>query len=238
MPGVAKARRDILQVAKEMKAADFLSPNTDPEELMKRAWLDLPGVTDEWIESVEVEKIAGGGDPPTLDPKTLAKLIDSQMSLQQLWLLRRIRTTSCACPQNGHLLCRSSWTPIRREKEMSNLSSQVIERPSIESAIVEEVTGRSGLARGSRRRTRAIRAALIVVLAPPAAGLTALLIHKFVPNQQSAVPTRVYPLLLEFLLARSSFWQRFIGSGGRCGCGPATMARCWPEALSGWVCGT
>ena len=72
MPAVAKARRDILQVAKEMKAADFLSPNTDPEELAKRAWLDLDGVTDEWIESVEVEKIAGGGDPPKMDPDSLA----------------------------------------------------------------------------------------------------------------------------------------------------------------------
>ncbi len=50
MPAVSKARSDILQVAKEMKAADFLSPNTDPEELAKRAWLDLEGVTDEWIQ--------------------------------------------------------------------------------------------------------------------------------------------------------------------------------------------
>src|SRR5262245_64556416 len=43
MPGVAKATRDILHVAEEMKAADFLRPNTDPEQLVKRAWLDLEG---------------------------------------------------------------------------------------------------------------------------------------------------------------------------------------------------
>jgi NitT/TauT family transport system substrate-binding protein len=78
MPAVAKARRDILQVAKEMKDADFLSPDTDPEELVKRAWLDLDGVTDEWIESVKVEKIAGGGDPPRLSPKEMAAFIDSE----------------------------------------------------------------------------------------------------------------------------------------------------------------
>jgi NitT/TauT family transport system substrate-binding protein len=78
MPAVAKARRDILQVAKEMKTADFLSPDTDPEELTKRAWLDLEGVTDEWIESVQVENIAGGGDPPKLDPQALAALIGNE----------------------------------------------------------------------------------------------------------------------------------------------------------------
>lgn len=78
MPAVAKTRRDILQVAKEMKDADFLSPDTDPEELTKRAWLDLEGVTDEWIESVKVEKIAGGGDPPKLDPQALAALIGNE----------------------------------------------------------------------------------------------------------------------------------------------------------------
>jgi len=77
MPAVAKARRDILQVANEMKKADFLAPNTDPEELVKRAWLDLPGVTDEWIQSVEVEKIAGGGDPPKLSPDELAALLEN-----------------------------------------------------------------------------------------------------------------------------------------------------------------
>jgi NitT/TauT family transport system permease protein len=46
---------------------------------------------------------------------------------------------------------------------------------------------------------RAARAAL-PVLAAPAAGLAALLVHKLVPNQQSDLPTRVYPLLLQILL--------------------------------------
>jgi sulfonate transport system substrate-binding protein len=74
-PAVAQAERDILQVAKEMKAADFLNPNTDPVELTKRAWLDLEGMTDGWIEKVEIEKIAGGGDPPKLTPAELVALI-------------------------------------------------------------------------------------------------------------------------------------------------------------------
>jgi NitT/TauT family transport system permease protein len=49
------------------------------------------------------------------------------------------------------------------------------------------------------RALRTIRAAL-PALAPPAAGLVALLLHKFVPNQQSELPTRAYPLLLQILL--------------------------------------
>lgn len=80
MPAVAKAEADILKVAKEMKAADFLNPNTDPEELVKRAWLDLDATTDEWVEKVEVEKIAGGGDPPKLTPAELVTLIGGKES--------------------------------------------------------------------------------------------------------------------------------------------------------------
>jgi NitT/TauT family transport system permease protein len=42
---------------------------------------------------------------------------------------------------------------------------------------------------------------LLAALSPPAAGLAALLIHKLVPSQQSELPTRVYPLLLQILVA-------------------------------------
>jgi NitT/TauT family transport system substrate-binding protein len=80
IPAVAKARADILHVAKEMKEANLLEANTDPEELIKRAWLDLPGVTDEWIKTIKVEKIAGGGDPAKLGIKELAALICSGKS--------------------------------------------------------------------------------------------------------------------------------------------------------------
>jgi NitT/TauT family transport system substrate-binding protein len=74
-PAVARAREDILKVAREMKDANLLDPGTDPEELVKRAWLDLPGVTDDWIKSITVEKVAGGGDPPKLSANELAALI-------------------------------------------------------------------------------------------------------------------------------------------------------------------
>jgi NitT/TauT family transport system permease protein len=45
-----------------------------------------------------------------------------------------------------------------------------------------------------------VRAA-VPVLAAPAAGLAVLLMHQFLPNQQTVLPTRVYPMLLQILLA-------------------------------------
>jgi len=35
----------------------MLSPETDTEALAKRAFMHLPGVTDEWIKTLEVEKL-------------------------------------------------------------------------------------------------------------------------------------------------------------------------------------
>ncbi len=42
-----------------MKVAKMLSPETDTEALANRAFMHLPGVTDEWIKTLEVEKVAG-----------------------------------------------------------------------------------------------------------------------------------------------------------------------------------
>ena len=75
-PGVAKARQDVQTAAQEMKKAGFLNKDTDPQELAKKAWLDLDGVTDDWIQSVSVEKVAGGGRPPKLSPADFAALFN------------------------------------------------------------------------------------------------------------------------------------------------------------------
>jgi hypothetical protein len=42
-----------------MKQAGMLSPSTDVEALARRAFVSLPGVSDEWLESLPVEKVAG-----------------------------------------------------------------------------------------------------------------------------------------------------------------------------------
>jgi NitT/TauT family transport system permease protein len=76
------------------------------------------------------------------------------------------------------------------------LSDKIVANP-----IVPDDTAVSGLSVRARL-AKSARAALIV-LAPPAAALLALAIHRFVPSQQSALPTRVYPLLLQVLLGAS-----------------------------------
>jgi hypothetical protein len=57
-----------------MKKSGFLRPSTDPEELAKKAWLDLPGVTDEWVKNLKVEKVAGGGPVPKLNGADFAAI--------------------------------------------------------------------------------------------------------------------------------------------------------------------
>ncbi len=71
-PGVAKCRKNLDQVAHDMQKAGFLRASTVPAELAEKAWRDLDGVTDEWIQGVQVEKIAGGGKPPPMDAAALA----------------------------------------------------------------------------------------------------------------------------------------------------------------------
>jgi len=79
-------------------------------------------------------------------------------------------------------------------KEISNLPSQVLENVISQQGMPED-----------RLPARAPNAlawqSILCALAPPAAGLLVLLLHKFLPNEQSAVPTRAYPRLLEILMA-------------------------------------
>jgi NitT/TauT family transport system substrate-binding protein len=64
MPGISRCRKSLDLAAGEMKTAGLLNPSTNPSELAARAWLDLPGVTDEWIGGLKVESVAGGGPAP------------------------------------------------------------------------------------------------------------------------------------------------------------------------------
>jgi NitT/TauT family transport system permease protein len=74
------------------------------------------------------------------------------------------------------------------------LSGEIVECPiAQDGAVVSGLSVRASMAQSAR--------AALVVLAPPAAGLAVLMIHKHVPSQQSDLPTRVYPLLLQFLMA-------------------------------------
>ena len=76
VPGVAKCQQSLDRAAKEMKLAGLLEPTTDAVALARRAWLDLDGVTDEWVNGLKVERVARGGRPRLLDPIAFAALFE------------------------------------------------------------------------------------------------------------------------------------------------------------------
>src|SRR5688572_19334235 len=60
IPSVSGAEEAIKLASAEMKIAGMLNPTTDVDELAKKAFVHLEGVTDEWLQSLPVEKVAGG----------------------------------------------------------------------------------------------------------------------------------------------------------------------------------
>lgn len=62
-PGVRGAEIAVEQSAKDMRIAGMLGPRTDPADLARKAFVQLPGVTDEWLSSLKVEKLADGDVP-------------------------------------------------------------------------------------------------------------------------------------------------------------------------------
>ena len=77
-PGVSRCKQSIVQAADEMKKAKLLSDATDPAVLARRAWIDLDGVTDEWVAGLKVETVADGGRPAVLAPREFAALFDKK----------------------------------------------------------------------------------------------------------------------------------------------------------------
>lgn len=76
-PGVARCRESVFLAAQDLKTIGLLNPATDPAKLAQRAWLDLDGVTDEWISGLKVESVAGGDRLPILDPAALTVSLSS-----------------------------------------------------------------------------------------------------------------------------------------------------------------
>src|SRR5215831_10685565 len=75
VPSVSGAQIAVNSAAAEMKTAGMLSPTTDVSELAKRAFVHLDGVTDDWLQNLQVEKVAGGQVPPDQDVRLYAELI-------------------------------------------------------------------------------------------------------------------------------------------------------------------
>ena len=78
VPSVHLAEESVHTAGREMKVAKMLAPETDTEALAKRAFMHLPGVTDEWIKTLEVEKVAGGQVSPNQDIRLIAELIQKE----------------------------------------------------------------------------------------------------------------------------------------------------------------
>jgi NitT/TauT family transport system substrate-binding protein len=75
VPSVSGAEEAVNSAAAEMKIAGMLSPTTDVPDLARRAFVHLDGVSDQWLQTLEVEKVAGGQVPPDQDIRLYAELI-------------------------------------------------------------------------------------------------------------------------------------------------------------------
>src|SRR6266436_4804518 len=78
VPSVSGAEAAVKSAAAEMKKAGMLSASTDVDDLAKRAFAHLDGVSDEWLESLQVEKLADGQIPPKLNYQKYASMFLAQ----------------------------------------------------------------------------------------------------------------------------------------------------------------
>lgn len=77
VPSVSGAEAAVKSAAAEMKRVGMLSASTDVDALAKRAFAHLDGVSDEWLDSLRVETVAGGQLPPDEDARLRAELATS-----------------------------------------------------------------------------------------------------------------------------------------------------------------
>ena len=63
IPSVSGGEAAVNSAAAEMKMAGMLNSTTDVSGLAKKRFVHLEGVSDEWLQSLQVEKVAGGQIP-------------------------------------------------------------------------------------------------------------------------------------------------------------------------------
>lgn len=78
LPSVSGGEAAVTSAATEMKIAGMLSPTTDVAALAKRAFAHLDGVSDEWIQKLQVDKVAGGQVPPDQYNRLAAELANQK----------------------------------------------------------------------------------------------------------------------------------------------------------------
>jgi sulfonate transport system substrate-binding protein len=73
-PSVSGAEAAVKSASAEMKRAGMLSATTDVDDLAKRAFVHFDNVTDQWLQSLQVETVAGGQVPPDEPERLRAEL--------------------------------------------------------------------------------------------------------------------------------------------------------------------
>lgn len=74
LPNIDEGLKSVRLAAEGMKKAGMLQPTTDVDALVKKAWMPLEGVTNQWIEGLKVEKVADGQIPADQPQRLLAEL--------------------------------------------------------------------------------------------------------------------------------------------------------------------
>ena len=76
-PSIEGGEKAVRSAAVAMKQVKMLNESTDVDELTHRAFLHLDGVSDEWLKSVQVEKLADGQLRPNEDERLRVELAAS-----------------------------------------------------------------------------------------------------------------------------------------------------------------
>ena len=77
IPSVQGGEDAVISAATAMQKGGMLSGRTDVNELARRSFIHLEGVTDEWLEAVAVETVPGGQVLPWQDLKALAAVMET-----------------------------------------------------------------------------------------------------------------------------------------------------------------
>ncbi len=74
VPSISGGEHAVRAAAESMKRVEMLSSTTDTEKLSNSVFVKFDGVTDEWIEKLEVEKVAYGQLPADQDQRVAFEL--------------------------------------------------------------------------------------------------------------------------------------------------------------------
>jgi NitT/TauT family transport system substrate-binding protein len=92
IPSVSGAEEAVKSAAVAMQRAGMLNPATDVSDLAKRAFVRLDGVSDDWLQTLQAGKVAGGQLPPDEDQRVAAECAATQGIL---------KVASCCSPETN-----------------------------------------------------------------------------------------------------------------------------------------